>query len=240
MPSPHRNRVLWPEPNYYEKVLFHRPIAYWPLWEATDAVAYELINSAQNGAHVGVTLGQEGIGDGRTCPYYDGALDTTNIYSLTFANAFNGNEGSVIVWAKVRSSTVWADAAERRGFQVAADASNYVILRKNAAANQLAFLYRAGAGVLRSVNITTTSVSWMAWGMTWSVTNNQTYFFFNGVQQGPVQAASGVWAGLPAVGQCAIGSGPIGPVNVWDGFMAHGAVYNYPLPPSAMVALAMI
>ncbi len=50
---------------YFRKVLSHRPIAYWPLWEASGSVAFDLAGNALHGAYTGVTLGQVGVGDGR-------------------------------------------------------------------------------------------------------------------------------------------------------------------------------
>ena len=63
---------------FYRKVLDYRPIAYWPQWESAGSAARCLVNTAQNGAYTGVTLGQPGAVDGDLCPYYDGANDYTN------------------------------------------------------------------------------------------------------------------------------------------------------------------
>ena len=45
-----------------------------------------------DGAYTGVTLGQDGIGDGNTCPLFDGANDFLDFYSAGFSSAFNGDQ----------------------------------------------------------------------------------------------------------------------------------------------------
>ena len=101
------------EEAYYEKVLGIQSanmLAYWPVWEASGAVADNIEGTAaRDGAYTGVDLGQPGIGDGNTCPWWDGANDYCNIYSTSLRDAFNGAEGTIACWAKVNSAAVWTD-----------------------------------------------------------------------------------------------------------------------------------
>lgn len=79
------------ELQYIDRVLATDPIAYWPLDERFGSVAYDLVSGrvtgAKYGAHVGVTLGERGIGDGGTAGLNDGINDYTNISSPDLAGA---------------------------------------------------------------------------------------------------------------------------------------------------------
>ncbi|GAI14148.1 unnamed protein product, partial [marine sediment metagenome] len=77
---------------YDDKVLGMDPIAYWPLSETSGLVANCLVNPAQNGVYTGVTLGQPGIGDGNTAPYFDGTNDYVDVLTAAFIAAYNGSE----------------------------------------------------------------------------------------------------------------------------------------------------
>ncbi|MFV1969356.1 MAG: hypothetical protein ACC628_28375, partial [Pirellulaceae bacterium] len=60
------------------------------MWEASGSISDDLSPQGNDGAYTGVTLGQPGIGDGRTCPLFDGANDYNNIYSAALNTDFDG------------------------------------------------------------------------------------------------------------------------------------------------------
>ncbi len=114
--------------NYAHKVLAtDQPhlLAYWPLSEVAGSVAYDFSGNARHGAYTGVTLGKTGIGDGDTCPFFDGANDFVNIYSVSLRDAFNGAEGTAMIWAKVFNVGVWTDGAYRNTLHLHTDGSTY-------------------------------------------------------------------------------------------------------------------
>ena len=123
--------------HYYRKVLGYKPIGDWPQWEAAGTVARGLTDTARNGTYVNVTLLQGGIGDGRICPSYNGTTSYTDIYSAALAGAFNGAEGTLMIWAKVSAAGVWTDAASRYLVRLRADANNSVHIHCPAVANTL-------------------------------------------------------------------------------------------------------
>jgi len=47
------------------------PIAYWPMDEQSGTVAVDQSGNGRNGAYTAVTLGQPGMGDGRTAASFD-------------------------------------------------------------------------------------------------------------------------------------------------------------------------
>src|SRR3990172_10333685 len=114
---------------YYQKVLRTQRdylLAYWMQAEGSGAVALDTSGNSRTGAYTGVDLGQAGIGDGKTCPWFDGANDYNNVYTTSLRDAFNGSEGTVAIWAKVNSAAVWTDGANRIIFRLRVDGNNYV------------------------------------------------------------------------------------------------------------------
>ena len=87
-----RKHLLLMTPTYIQKVLGIEPgnlIAYWPMSEPSGGIAINAEGTAaRNGAYTGVTLAQPGIGDGNTCPLFDGANDFNNVYSASLDAAF--------------------------------------------------------------------------------------------------------------------------------------------------------
>jgi hypothetical protein len=82
------NLLLQGRQEYATKVLSMRPIAYWPLWEAGGAVANDLSGNGYHGAYTQATLGQMGIGDGRTGITLPGAGSWVDLWD---AQLFPGN-----------------------------------------------------------------------------------------------------------------------------------------------------
>ena len=223
---------------YYRKVLRTRPIAYWPLGESAGAVAYDLAGAQRNGAHTGVDLGQRGIGDHRTAPWYDGVGDYTNVYSAALAAAFNGAEGSLMVWVRVNAAAVWTDGTIRRLIILRADDNNLVYIGRTATDNQLDFRVRAGGSDNR-VTPAATSVVWRHYMITWSRTADSVAFYADGVSFYGA-AGIGVWAGALAGTTCVIGAINTVPANVFHGWLAHGAVWPRALAPAEVAALARV
>jgi hypothetical protein len=223
------------------------PIAYWVLDEKSGTVAYDMVSGrvagAQNGAHTGVTLGQPGIGDGRTAPFYDGTNDFTNVHSAAFAAAFNGGEGSLSIWARVANAGVWTDGTQREIVRFAADGNNYLDLYRAPPNNRITMLYNAG-GTLENVAIDgLTTVDWMHWVVTWSASagvNGEVKVYLNGAQTGATQTALGVWVGALAAASTCIGAFSTVPAAVWNGYLDHCAVWDRPLLSTEVAGLAVI
>lgn len=129
---------------YTDRVLAYSPIAYWPLNEASGGTAEDLSGNNYDGSYTGVDLGQTGIGDGNTAPYFDGTNDYVNIYSTGFRDVFNGAEGTVVIWAKVFNADVWTDGNVRYPTEFRVDGSNYVYAWTKFSNNSLASYYYAG------------------------------------------------------------------------------------------------
>lgn len=223
---------------YIEKVLSYGPIAYWPLNETSGVTAACQVNAAQNGTYTGVTLGQAGIGDGQTCPLFDGANDYADIQSATLASVFNGGEGSIVIWVKVSGAGVWTDGTTRFIMRIQPDPDNRVQMFRNAANNTLAWLYRSGGTITQVKNAGYSAVNWFHLALTWAAVADEVKAYYNGTQAGATVNGLGVWAGVPSLS--VIGAATIPPINVWDGYLAHAAVWNRALTPAEIADLAVV
>lgn len=229
---------------YHQRVLATDPIVYWMLDEKSGTVAYDLVSGrvvgVQNGTHTGVTLGQDGIRDGRTSPFYDSVNDYTNVHSATFAAAFNGNEGTVAGWAKVFNADVWADGVYRIGMRIAVDGNNRLFLSKAPGANTIQFSWRGGGGAAQNFLIPSTSLEWMHWALTWSRTANETHGYLNGIEPVAAGTTPAAWAGALLNTETIIGAKSTVPVEPWDGWLAHWDVWDRPLPPAEIADLVVV
>lgn len=229
---------------YHQRVLATDPIAYWMLDEKSGTVAYDLVSGrvagAQNGTHSGVTLGQDGIGDGRTSPFYDGANDHTNIYSAALAAAFSGSEGSMMTWARVSGAGVWTDGAVRLVIQIGdVGGTNSVRLGKAAANNTLYGQYVANS-VVETRFITSTSLLWHNLAITWSASADEVKVYLAGVQQGATLTLLGAWGGVLSAVRTNVGADGNFPSAVWDGTIAHCAVWDKVLSADQLADLAVV
>ncbi len=227
--------------SYTNKVVALAPIAYWPLAEASGATVLDASGNGRNGTYTGVTLGQPGIGDGRSAASFDGVTSFANIFSSSLQSAFNSAEGTMAIWVQFLSAGLWSDGVARQFMQLRVDANNLVTLRRTTTLNQLQDQYIAGA-TAKNVNITSIggSVAWNHMAMTWSKSNDQVIAYVNGAQSGATQTALGVWAGSIASTLCLLGASTQTPGNPMSGLLAHAAVWDRPLSAATVAALAVV
>ncbi len=240
-------------PSYSERVLSYDPIAYWMLDEKQGSVAHCMVDSAQNGAYTGVTLGQPGIGDGRTCPFFDGLTDFTNIYTVSFRDAFalyndptgllDESEGTVMIWAKVANVGAWTDGADRYLLNLYVDSANQIYLRKTSVNNHLYWHYEAGNIVKNQGIAGVTTIGWFALGITWSKStgaSGEVRYYYNGVQPHAVENTLGVWVGNLSATRTIIGARDTTPAYLWHGWLSHCVVWGYALTPAQMLSLSVV
>lgn len=218
-------------------------IGYWPMDESSGTVALDASGNGRNGAYKASgepLLGQTGIGDGRTCPLFDGTNDYNNIYSASLAGAFNGAEGTIACWCKVAAAGTWTDATDRRPISLRVDANNRLNVNKTATNNQVGSTYVAG-GTSKGVSFTTAGpLTFFHLALTWSKSADQLKFYVNGAQVGTTQTGLGTWAGALAVGTTAVGGSDLIGGNPWSGAIAHAAIWTTPLSAAQILALATV
>jgi len=225
--------------SYIKRILRTRPIALWPLSEPSGTVAIERVHG-WHGTHVGVTLGQPGIGDGNTCPLYDGVNDYTNVYSAELAGAFNGSEGSLMAWAKVANAGVWTDGTTKYAATVYRDSNNRVFIAKSSSANNcLVVAYYAGAGTANIARYVygVTSTDWLHLCLTWSAGANEAIAYVDAQPKVPV-TDFGAWVGAPTA--VLIGAASITPTSPWSGTLGPVALWDRALTPGEVAALARV
>ena len=200
-----------------------------------------LVNSAQNGTYSGVTLNNTLGPDGKAgAPFFDGVNDFVNIYSAALDAAFNGATGSLLIWAKVANVGVWTDATTRDAFYLYDDSSNYHVARYTGASAALAWC-KAGAGNAQIQFTPYTSLEWFPHAITWSDANNddEVKLFIEGIQRGATNTGLNAWSGLGLdSAKTAIGANGTAAGNVFHGWLADAALFDYVLPPAAMLDLA--
>jgi len=223
---------------YGAKIAALGPIQYLPMDEPSGSVAFDRSGNGRNGAYTGVALGQPGIGDGRTAPSFDGATSFNNVYSASLAAAFSGAQGSLVIWGKVSASGVWADGIARRMIYLAVDTNNRVSLVKSNTNNEVDYLYVAG-GTTKSGGVTSFSpLTPFCIGLTWDKAGDAVKFYVNGPQSGATVTGLGVFAGSLASTTTLIGAISTAPANVWNGLLAHAAVFNRTLSAAEMLSAA--
>ena len=207
-----------------------------PLWEQAGSVARDFTGNGRNGASVGVTLGEPGIGDGRTSYGFDGANDYVNWYSAGLAAAFNGAEGTLgPMWFKMPAAA-WTDGLVRAS-NIGADGTNYVRLQKAAANGTVAFIYSAGTIQSRTKSGLSTT-DWFSMTITWKKSDDEVKPYWNGVQEGATLNGLGIWAGAPAATRCVIGAALTTPTFPFLGNIQHVPLRNKALTPAQVAYLS--
>ena len=229
---------------YMQRVLATDPIAYWMQDEKQGLVSYDMVtarsDAARNGAYTGVTLGQPGIGDGRTSPRFDGANDFDDVFTPSFQAAFNGNAGTFTAWMRVFNVGVWTDGAGRAVVTFRVDGNNEVHIVSAAVNNQLVLRYRSG-GVSQVTTLAgQVFTDWAQVGITWDKAVDEVRTYLRGIQQGPTLNGLGVWAGNLNAGTTCIGSFNNGAILPWNGWLQHPVTWDYALTPAEMLSLGVL
>lgn len=230
-----------PRGGYIDRVLATKPIAYWVQGEIAGVVAVDQINSpAQDGTYIGVTLGQPGIGDGNTAPFYDGVNDWTDIKTAALQAAFDGDEGSMMAWGKVSALGVWTDGTARAFMSYRINGNNQIYLRKSTVNNTLDWLYRAGGTIELRTKAGMTETDWINMLITWSASagvNGEVIPYYNGIQEGVTMTNLGVWAGV-AIDRASIGRHDA--TQRFHGWLGHGILWDRPLTPTEALSLGVL
>ena len=212
---------------YVKKVVGIDPsnlIGYWPMAETAGGTANDESAQGNDGAYTGVTLANAAGPDGKLCPWWDGANDNNNVQSAGFAGDFDGGEGTFMCWGKVHNAGVWTDGALRYIFRTQKDVNNTVYINKNTANNRIQFVYKAGGTLEQQNSEAHSETTWFHVAITWSATADKVIYYFNGSQDGLVDATLGAFVG-PVVSSV-VGNQATGSANTWHGWLAHGAIWK--------------
>jgi hypothetical protein len=223
---------------YTQKVQALNPIAYWPQADASGGVATDASGNGFNGAYSNVTLGVPGIGDNRTAAAFNGTSSYTNVLGAGFTGAFNGAEGTLSAWMQITSAAVWSDGITRQIFIALVDGNNYVQISKASSVNNLFFEYKAG-GTAKNVAVSAgPATTWLHVAITWSKSGDAVKVYLSGTQIGGTQTGLGTFAG--SLTRAIIGAVTTTPGQVWDGNLAHAAIWTRALTASEIATLATV
>jgi hypothetical protein len=228
---------------YSSQVLDTQPehlVAYWPLWEDSGATANDQSGNERDGTVTGATWGADGIGDERTALSFDGD-DYVEIYSAGLASAFDGDEGTLLVWAKIDTAE-WTDGQRRFLLRLTADVSNNSLwIEKLDGANGVR-LRRIAGGVSDYVQVDTGGeTGWNCYALVWSKAADTLKAFVNGSQVGSTQTGLGSWSGALIDDYTAIGVSRFSTTLLpFIGDLAHVAVWGVALGDSAIEGLAAV
>jgi hypothetical protein len=216
---------------YHCKCLSTEPddlIAYWPLWEASGEVMAEDISGHDcHGVYTGVTLGQPGIGDGKTSALFDGATSFVNIYTTELNALFDGDELTMLIWNKHASEAAWSDGIFRRMINIEGDGDGEASINKSSTAS----LMQATLEATGSSNITKSSggIYFVPNILVASKSGNYFRYYRSGLLVGQVAYPAGAWAADLNDTNCAIGARNLTPTQLYSGYLAHAAIWRTPL-----------
>lgn len=226
---------------YSDKLLAIAPanlLAYWMLAEPSGSVATDSSGNARDGAYSNVTLGQTGVGDGRTAALFNGTSSVCNIYSAGLAGVFNGQEGTLALWFKGPGSWV-NDFKQFTTLQV--DGSNRIqCYRYIQTTNNIGFAYRAGAAQKDIAFLDVPISTYIHIALTWSKTANEFKGYMNGVQTGGTQTGLGTWVGSLGATATNLGAATNAPTLPCPGTLAHAALWSVPLSAGQIASLAVV
>jgi len=210
-------------------------VGYWPLWEPSGSTAADISGNGRNGAYTNVTLGQTGIGDGKTsAKFVTTPASKMNPYSAGMAAAANLDEGFVSAFIAIDDVSLWADATSYVFAFLTIDFTSGIVMRKSAA-NTLTVYRRKAAQVASIMLDCPTTARWVHIGFAWSVAQGKNWAYINGVKKIPTTVALNAMAGALAAAGTVFGSGS-GATNNWPGRMAH-VVWGAGIPANLDAAM---
>ena len=220
-----------------DRILSTNPLAHWPMDELVGINSDELINGALwDGTYTGVAL-NDPVGqpspDGSPVGRWDGGGDYDDIYSVPLAAAFNGAEGSFLIYGRMFNLGVWTDGVHRRLVTLRADGANRVLISKQDP-NDLRF-NRIGGGINEQVQVASGNpTTFFSVGLTWSETADEVRAYVDGFQVGVTQVGLGAWVGALHVNTTLVGSSSKVPANVHNGWLSRPTIWDRALSPGEM------
>lgn len=198
----------------------------WLWWPLEDIDVEDLSGQSNHGRSIGGGWGATGIGDGRTARSQYGSGDYINIWSPDLRDSFNPSEGGLLAWIQPAATSVWTDGAVRALVWLRADANNYLgLYKRGGAADDIIEAIYNGAGTVDAVDTAAqTGTAWRCLLMTWSVASDQLRLFINGTLLGTATTL-GTWSGDLSITNTLIGASAAPAAQVWNGQIAHVAVW---------------
>lgn len=229
---------------YAARVLATAPLRYNKLNEASGTAIVDSSGNGYTGTYTGVTLADTDspfLPD--KAPFFDATNDYGNLYSASFGTAFNSDEFTIMIWAKVNSSSVWTDATERYFVRITRDGNNQLFFNKSTSNNTIRFS-RTGNATTKTISVGGQSdTNWFCVAASLSVAGGgllaagESAMYKNGALIGSKQTGNlaSTGSGLSATLNL-FGAVNNVPNNVWHGWQSHLIIWNRPID-AAILAL---
>lgn len=206
-------------------------IGFWLQDERVGAVAADSSPESNDGAYSNVTLAN-GTLLKRPVPLYTPTDDSfLNVYSVGFAADFDPTEFTILIPIRVFNGAVWTNGLAHNFFVFAADATNYILGRKEVANNTLAFYQNGNGAFLGRTTAAYVTTDWLWCAVTRSESGNEFHAYINAESLGAL-AGTGAWAGALSNTQAVIGARTTAPIFEWLGWIGPCAVWNTVLTPA--------
>lgn len=212
-------------------------IAHWALDDAEGNIMHGSKNG-YDGTHTGVTLGQAGIGDGRTSSKYVVADSSRSFSSnASLLSAISYSELTIAAWINFGAGSL-TDSTLRYCLRIGVNGNNDIALAKSATNNQIRMFYIAG-GTNKERDVENLSEGvWNHFCLTASKTNDRVIGYFNGVKQGATLTGLGVFVGTVAA--IAIGAQNSTGAVPMNGNISHVILCNAELDGNTVAEIARI
>lgn len=226
---------------YASIVRSYGPVAMWVLGEESGSVVQCRINDARDGTYYGPRLGDPGIGDGNTSPFFDGVNDWVDLRSSNIDAVFDPANGSLLTWFMMANAGVWLDGTERVLAQIKVDGNNHVTLQRGSVNNNVRCFYVAGGTIKECSQTSLAPTIWTPILLTWDTAADEFKAWWaptaarTPVQLGTTQTGLGTWAGSPADNY--VGSSSNVPAKPWHGWIAFVVLYQSALGSAARARL---
>lgn len=152
-------------------------------------------------------------------------------------DGFLGDEGTIVVPARVANVGVWTDGLTKVVVRGGVDGNNYFNIKKDTANNSIGFGYTAGGVVVAQVTGGLANLDFAFYGITWDISAGATgevRYYIRGVPSGAMDIGLGTWEGDLLNTSTTVGAGTIVGGNEWLGDIGPVAVWSTALPPDAM------
>lgn len=215
-------------------------IAYWPMWETSGTNADNLEgDSGLDGTYTSVSLDNTTFDNTENpAPLWDGSADYLNIYTADLDSLLDRTRGTISIWGQVSGAGVWSDSTIRYMIRLRVDGSNVLQLYKNSNNDELVASYSGGA-TTDLVTHSTSTTGWFHFVMTWDREADELKVYFDGEQTGSTQTGLGNFSGSLASATTTIGAASTTPTNVWDGNLAHAAIWDDVLTAQEILDLSV-
>lgn len=212
----------------YAQILFedYGADATWPLVNiASGTTIYDAFNSDRDGTLSGWVL-QDAVGpvSGSLAPLSD-AGDYGDIYTTApitgLTEIFDGSVGSLLLWLRVSSGSVWTDGNNYFALQLSRGSASGRIYIAKVGDNNIRFGYTANDERLH-VDHTISDTGWFSLGLSWSDAGNdgEGKMFANGQQVGSITITES-WIDVLSSDHCAVLARDVFGGLSWPGWGAY-------------------